>query len=226
MKLVSTFIVIILGVVSTFAQERVIDKVEFDLALKGTDQHKTKWQGRSYRLSVETSARIDGKPDSDYSARMLIEFGPDRNTRSVLISRFGDSSTTQETRSLGDKTYSRTNGGPWVTKERKAASASDRKPDEAGPFVTISADATYFRLGERPFKEAAATVYRKVENTKEVFRSTGVESTSVCTTEYWLVDGIQRRHDLTCQHRRPTQIANNVVNQSWDLDPTIVIREP
>jgi hypothetical protein len=226
MKLVSALIVIVLGAVFALAQERSIDQEEFDQALMGTDQHKTKWQGQSYRTRVETFVTGVGSSNSDHSASIMVEKGPDRKVRSVLTSRSGGKSTTEEQVSIGDKTYSRTNGGPWVTKERKRAYVPDSKPNGADQVVTVSADAAYFALGERPYKEATATVYRKVENDKKVYSPTGVETTTICTTEYWLVDGLQRKETLACRHSRPTQTSTTDIVHSWDLDPTIEIKAP
>lgn len=224
MKLVLTFIVIILGAVFALAQERVIDAAEFDLALKGTDGHKTKWQGQPYRVTAETSAKIADKPDSDHSATILIEFGPARTIRTVHTSRFGGKTTTEETLLIGDSSYSKTNGGPWITAARSPEPAAGAKPNKADTPSQVSADSTYFLVGKKPYKEATATVYRKVENSTKVNAATGVESRSVCTGAYWLVDGVQRKYDLTCQHHWPTQTSTNVINTQWDLDPTIVFQ--
>ena len=225
MKLSLTFTMIMFGAVFGIAQERVIEQAEFDSALVGTEEHRSIWHGQLYRMTVETSVRISGKPESDYSSTILIEFGPNRNNRSVLTNRYGGKTTTEEKLRIGDFSYSKTNGGPWSKTARTSSPSADTKPFE-DPTLLVAADNTYFLVGKKPYKEAMATVYRKVENTRKINKSTGTEAISVCTSVYWLVDGVQRKRDLSCQYESPTHASSHRINMQWDLDPAITFNAP
>ncbi len=228
MKLFLTLALIISGAAYTLAQERVIDKTEFDAALKGTAEHKIKWAGKTYRITATASAKMADKPDSDHSFKSILEFAPPHNMRTMLTNTHGGKSTTTETLLLGDLSYSRENGGPWSVAKRRSASAANTKStnDDSPPFTVVSSDTTYFLVGKEPFKGAMATVYRTVENTRKVFGSTGVESESIITSVYWVADGVQRKYDLRSQNRSSTFSSNNVITLEWDLDPTITLIAP
>jgi len=238
-KFLTLLVLIVSGAAFAVAQERAIDKAKFDAAVNGTDAHKITWAGQSYRIEVTSSAKILGrpescfqglcKPDSDHTAKMIIEFGPARTVRSFNTNTFGGKTTSSEILRFGELLYKRENGGPWsVTTKQAAASADDRESADNiwAPPTVLSSDITYFLIGNERFREGTATVFRKVEKTREMDASTGAEFESVSTEVYWIVDGVQRRHELLSQRRSAKLNSNNTVKMEWNLDPSITFAAP
>jgi hypothetical protein len=229
-KIFTLLALIVSGAALTVAQERVIDKAEFDAAVNGTDGHKIKWAGQSYRIDVSSSSKVLNRPDSDYSATIIIEFGPSRSVRSLTTSTYGGKTNSKETVVLGELSYTRENNSLWTVEAKSAnpssVNGSAANTDSAPPESVVSSDISYFLVGKDRIQGATAAVFRKVEKRREVDVPTRAESESVITEVYWIVDGMQRRHELLSQHRSGKLNSNNTVNMEWNLDPAIAIIAP
>src|SRR5215217_5008904 len=115
MKILISVLLVFCFIAIGSAQERVIDKAEFDKALVEGGNHRLKWQGQKYRMTVASSAKTDGRPSTDWSSNMIFEYGLAKEMRSVTNSMFGEKIIpTKEFIIIGEAIYQRTATGSWI----------------------------------------------------------------------------------------------------------------
>ena len=56
MKTLFLFVLVLSCAALVPAQERLLDKDEFDAIVNGSYDHKAKWKGEKYRMTVTTSS--------------------------------------------------------------------------------------------------------------------------------------------------------------------------
>jgi len=207
------------------AQERVMEKAEFDKMLADGNSHRLKWAGEKYRMIVTTSSKAIGRPQTDYSSKMIIEHGPSTETRIVNTSVFGaNPATTFESIRLGNWLYTRSGGGTWTRKEY-AASAASKENDEA-EYPVLSSKAEYKYIGEGKLIDKRVQIFSATERTTRINNKTGETWETDSKITYWVDEkGLILKSDYTGDNRRKVPSQTSVIME-WQLDPSITITAP
>jgi hypothetical protein len=226
MKPVICLVFVLLSVIGTLAQQKVIDKSEFDAIVKTGDMHRQQWAGKSYRISVATSAQIKENPGSNYSSKMTIEFASNGDRRYLQSSTFGDKTTSSESLTVGNWTYSRNGTEPWKRVERSRGDGEE-SGSETGLLEQISSVTQYNSLGAGEIKGRPVRMYLSTIREKKLNRSSGITIELVSKSKYWInADGLTAKNKLISKRHSHTQNTHNVILTEWELDPTIAITEP
>jgi hypothetical protein len=144
------------------AQERVIEKAVFDVLVTEGSNHPIRWKGEKYRMTVTTSSKAVGRPQTDWSSKMVVEYGPAKAIRTVTTSAFGgNANPTNESLRLGDWVYVRTGSGPWTRKENVPAASAKEKEEDS--LKTLRSQAEYKYLGQERLTDIRVDVYVKTE---------------------------------------------------------------
>jgi hypothetical protein len=230
MKTTFAIALLLMAAFAISAQEQQIDKTALENALSGTSDHAVSWSGRSYRMTVTTSAKMTERPELDHAAKMVFEYGPQKSYRNIHTSTTGGKTRpTLETLIVGDSIYKRENDGVWTVTAKPSAStgAAPQPPaPREDPFQTVTSETQYFSLGSQPYKGETANVYKKVEKTRKVNKASGNTLESTFTTTYWIVGGVQRKHELRSAGKGSAYTSNNLIVTEWDLDPAISFQAP
>lgn len=212
------------------AQEKVIDRSEFDSIVKDDKAQSQKWAGKSYRMTVSTLAQISGKPESDYSAKMIFEYGSNGSSRIIHSSTFGGKTNTTETLKIGKLVYTRIGTEAWTRKEGQTspvpAQGSGNEADKA-PFQVMSSETEYKYLGPGDYKGEKVEIYIRTERQKKVNSVTGKAMDSVITSKYWINgDGLILKNEIRSENHWTDQTSHNSIITEREPDPTMLFKEP
>ena len=208
------------------AEERVMDKTEFDTMVTEGHNHQLKWKGEKYRMSVTTSSKVVGRPQTDHSSKAIIEYGPSIGSRTLTTSMFGDKPpSTRETVRVGNWVYSRSGNDAWTRKEY-VASGSTRESPEESPYKLLSSQAEYRYLGPGKLMDKPAQIYVKTERQTKVNQKSGETSETDNKTTYWIdAKGLILKSEFSAEHRgKITHLTS--VTMEWELDSSIAITVP
>jgi len=208
------------------AQERVMEKAEFESLVTGGYAHPSKWKGEKYRKTLITSTKVFGLLQTpDRSSKTIIEYGPGTDSRSISNSVVGDKPNhVEQTLRVGNWVYRRSGDKPWTRKEYAAPQAAER-PES--PVEVIEANAEYQYLGPGLLKDKPVYIYVKTERRTTVSKSGGDTRETDSKTTYWIgADGMILKHEYTAESRGPKFTSQTVVIMQYELDPSISFAAP
>ena len=218
---------VVCGLIGVAAQERVIGEQEFNAAVKNSERHSVAWSGKAYRRTTVSTAQAEGRPETDYSSRMVFEYGPAKERRTIFSSTFGGKPKGPDTSLLiGQWLYSRSGEGPWTRKEVQPGAKSDDVKTAGNDQVTVLS-VEYRFLGEQAFKGRNARVYMRTEKSKRTSGSSGETFESESVSKYWIdAEGLLLREEYRGQSRSERLKSMATVISEWELDPTIEFKVP
>jgi hypothetical protein len=232
MKILVCFVLLSCCVAIVAAQERVIDKTEFDAVVAEGNKILVRRKGEKYRMTITTSAKIIGRTQNDWSSKAISEFGSDDQTRHhIYASTFGGKARpTTEAIVFGKWEYKRAGTDPWSRKAYEAVQPQTQvqpEPLPENPFQVIETVADYRYLGKQSLGAKQANVYQKIERQNKVNKKNGENTESETKATYWFTeDGTMFKNEHRSSSRSATMTTQNLIILEWALDPSIVISEP
>jgi hypothetical protein len=225
MKTLSSFVLLFCFAAIASAQERVIDKAEFDAMVTGGHDHKVKWKGEKYRLTVTTSSKATCRPTTDFSSKMITEFGPSMETRTINTSTFGGKpSTGREMLRIGNWVYTRSGDDSWSRKEFVATTPP--KTAEESPHKVLSSEAEHRYLGQSTLQNKPVHIYVKTEQRTTLNEKTGETTESESKNTYWVdAKGMVLKNEYKSDNRSKHTNQTYVLLE-WELDPSITFTAP
>jgi hypothetical protein len=164
------------------AQEKTISFSEFAAAEHSANapflDKKTpaKW-------TLTTESRADGRPQTDYRSRSVMEFGPDSSFRRSTESTFGAEPVKHDYEiKTGGRKYIRIGDGEW--RETSAEKLADAAPAPETEPKVIDRSVAYKYLGTGVLNGKKARMYLMVEHKKTIANG-GSVSEHEATTKYW-----------------------------------------
>lgn len=211
---------ILFGCVGIFAQEKTISPAEFEAVYKNSEDA---WKGKPHRATISTESKAEGRSQTDYSSKSIVETASPTASRVIYERTFGSQTSKSETIKIGDKTYTRKEGEAW----------REGKPEtESSTVKTISDNKTevqteYKYLGNENFNGQNAKVYAGIVKTKKVDPASNQETLSVSTTKYWFADdGTLLKSDMTMESRSGGKVFHSRATRTWEAAPNLKIEMP
>jgi len=228
MKKIFCLMLILLASLSVSAQEKTIDRLEFDAIYKGSTE---KWKGKQHRLTVINQSRAEGRPQTDYSSKAVFEFGLDNAARTLLESTYQSVTSKSEAIRIGGKNYSRKGNEKWqeaaLVANAKFDNSSEPKNSRTSTDNMDESRVEYKYLGTEILNNQTATVYTVIENKKGINSKTGKESVSSTITKYWFgKDGMILKSDRINEGRNGEMIFHFRSTMAWESDSNIKIEAP
>ena len=225
MKVLSLLLATVVFGSIAVAQERSIDKAAFESMVEAGNA-SVKWSGQKYRMTVNTRSKIDGRPQTDWSSNMIIEYGPKGEVKSVSNSSFGGT-TRPTTRSLrlGDTVYTRTGDQAWMRTEKQVN--TPREPNESTTRETTESDIKYRYLGPAVYRNNTSQTYAKTSHRSSVDQTSGAKTESDITTTYWVdANGIILKTEFRAEGQGTNSTHHTMIVTEWELDPSIEFTPP
>lgn len=206
------------------AQERVIDKSEFDALVSAGTQHRTIWKDEKYRMTVTTSSKAEGRPATDWSSKIVIEYGSPTESRSISSSSFGEKvNPTSEGLRIGEWVYTRSGDGPWTKK--KFEPAAQKEPEKLSEL--IGATTEYKHLGSGTIGDAPVQIYVKNERATRVDKASGKETVSDSKATYWIDSkGTVLKSEYSSENRGTGVTSRTLITTVWERDASIKFTAP
>jgi hypothetical protein len=208
------------------AQDKIIDKPEFDAAVVHASYHQKIWKGAKYRMTVTTSSKVADRPETDWSSKMVFEYGAANARRTLTTSAFGGKPIpAKESIVLGKWSYSRTGDGAWIRKEYESLAGKTEK-DET-PNETLPTDVEYKDLGPGDLMGKPVHIYAKTERRTRRDEESGEKRESFSKVTYWVgTDGALLRREYSSESRGTSATTHTVIITDWERDPTIDVTAP
>lgn len=219
MKIVLCLTLFLFGFTCVFAQQKTISQAQFDTAISNNSPDK--WKGKSYRLTTASESRVEGRPQTDYYSKSIIEYASPTISRFAHESNFGPGNSKREAITIGNKTYIRNGNEVW--KEGKFENKSQPINDSA----KADSQFEYRFLGTEQINAQTANVYAKIEKRKRTDSANNKETFSTITNKYWLGEnGMILKSDMEMESRTGETKHHSRVTQIWESDPNIRIEAP
>jgi len=229
MKISFCFVLVFCCVAIVAAQEKIIDKSEFDAVVAESNKILVRGKNEKYRMTVTTSAKIIGRTQNDWSSKTISEYVSANRTRSVYDSTFGGKPTpTKEAIVIGEWKYMRAGTDPWSRKanEPTQPQAQPASPPE-NPFQVIETVAEYKYLGKENLGGRPASVYQKIERQTKVNQKNGENTESETKATYWISeDRTMFKNEYRFASRAASLTTQNLIIMEYAIDPSLVITEP
>jgi len=208
------------------AQERVIDQSEFDSVLTGGMKHAVIWKGEKYRMTVTTSSKTVGRPQTDWSSKLIFEWESTDKFRTITSSTFGDTSKPAiETARIGSSIYSRSGNGTWTRKEHVPAESG--KPKHESPSEVLGSKTQYKYLGTGALMGKPVQIYAKTEQQTNVYKQTGELTETDMKVTYWVdSNGTVIKIERQSEGRSARITTHVLITTLWELDPSISFVPP
>ena len=226
MKTLIWFVLVLCCAVMVPAQERVIDKAEFDAMMSGGYDHKIKWKGEKYRITVTTSSTMMGRPQTDWSSKTITEYGTSAETRSIYTSMLGGKPAPQkESLRIGGWLYTRSGDDAWTRKEYVPSSAAAKEKEESSRKV-LSSQVEYRYLGQSTLGDRPVHIYIKTERKTIFNEKSGENAETESKNSYWLDGkGLVLKSEYTSEYRGKNTMQTGVIME-YEIDPSITFSVP
>jgi len=237
MKIVFCIACVLVCFASGLAQEKSIDRSEFDALTQNSNHPIARWPGKkSFRRTTITESRAEGvspAPESakwtkNFSTKSVSEYAIDSKTYHFISETSGEAPQKRETVKVGGLVYTRVGSGPWT---KTAGEAAPKTPPPYTPppsrFENLSTETSYAYLGTETYKNATVRTYQKVEKRQMVNKETGKPAESVATTKLWIAeDGTLLRTDFKSDLKDGELSSSMYSLEEFELDPSITITAP
>jgi hypothetical protein len=176
-------------------------------------------------MTVDTSSKTIGRPQTDYSSKMIFEFGPSMESRSTTTSVFGaNPAKTWQSMRIGNWVYTRSENDPWTRKEYAAPAPA--KESEESPYNVLSSQAEYKSLVQGTLRDRPVQIFVKTERRTEVNKKTGEGSEGESKITYWVdTKGMILKSEYTSERRGKFTSQTSIIME-WQLDPSITFTAP
>lgn len=230
MKRIFSAVLILIGAVGVFAQERTISKTEFDALFKNPNRLAPfVWKGKTWRNIITTETKAEGKKPLDSSTKSTSVYAPWQKSHTFSESRTGSKITKREVIRLGDKIYTRNENEAWTVE----AFVEKPKPETTAPAAPVAVDSKvernieYKYLGTEKLNSQTTNVYAHIMKTKSADPLTNVERAYIHTMKYWFnEDGTLLKEDRVIEGRGEAGTLYNRLTIIYELDPNIIIEAP
>lgn len=217
MKTILSLLLVLAGFTASFAQERAIQKEDFEVLVKNA---KAILDARPHRVTVTSSTNVNGKPQETDSSKTIVEVASKDKRRSVRELKSVKQNSKREFIRFGNKTYSRENDGQWKQ------SGVENSPSQ-GNLTTTSEETNYKSIGKELLSNQNANVYQRVRNRKMIDNSNNEQIISTETVKYWFDDnGALLKREMMRENRRGNNVFNIVATASFDYDQKIQVIAP
>jgi len=212
------------GTLSTQAQEKVISSADFAAAERTAD---ATFQAKQIpaRWTVDTQSRMEGRPQTDYVSRTVMEFGPNGSRRQSSQSTFGGGPIKRETViKIGDKTYNKIDREEWKEGTVETVCGAEETASET---AVSEPHVEYKYLGSGVLNGKKVLMFLKTESRKTTEKTTGAVTETEASTRYWFGES----SDLyRSEHRSTTRTGGKIFHTNItiekELDPSISISAP
>jgi hypothetical protein len=216
---------VLLTAIGAFAQERAIEKAEFDAALRYS---YVKFAGQSWRRTENTEDISTETNKNKFTLKSVSEFMPaPAKSRWLIESESLAGKTRRENIRIDGTTFTRTGDGEWT--EVKPEPATRRESS----LKTVEEQIEYKVLGTEVLGDLSTRVYAKIEKRKLLNEENNSEMFSVITSKYWLDnDGAIVKQETLTENRIATKlnptgrVYRTLRTTVWELDPNIKIEAP
>jgi hypothetical protein len=207
------------------AQERVIEKSEFEALVAEGSNHHIRWKGEKHRMTVTTSSKVPGRSQTDWSSKMIFEYGPAKEIRTVTTSSFGGNAVPRkESLKLDNWVYTRTGNDPWTRKEYVSAGAA--KDGEESTLKILKSQEEYRYLGPVRLIDVPVDVYVKTERQTKYNQKNGEKAENDIKVTYWIdAKGTILKSEFRGENRGTITSQTSVITE-WMLDPSITFTAP
>ena len=222
MKGILCIAVLLFGFIGVFAQEKTIGQAEFDAVYQNSPE---KWKGKSHRMIITTQSSTEGRPQTDYSSKSVIEYASTTTNRMIYENSFQSKTKKSETIRVGDKVYKREGSEAW----KEANSGAESQPEKKIMSIENPVDGQieYKFLGTEKLDNQTANVYAKIARKKQINSANKKETLSTSTTKYWFgEDGMILKLDMKMESQTGDMKHHTHLTQIWESDPNIKIEAP
>jgi hypothetical protein len=219
MKIVLCLTLFLFGFTCVFAQQKTISQAEFDTAI--SNNAPDKWREKSYRLTITSESRMEGRPQSNYLTKSITEYASPTLSRFTHESNFGSKNSKNEAITIGNKKYIRKGNEAW----REGKFENNSQP--INESTKADSQFEYRFLGTEQINAQTAYLYAKIEKRKRTDSATNKETFSTITNKYWLGEnGMILKSDMEMESRTGEAIQHSRVTQIWEADANIRIEAP
>jgi hypothetical protein len=228
MKILFLLAAIFSSALAAPAQETPLDKRAFDAFMNAMRRPPAEWQGKGRRVISNVKTGIT-------TASTIIEFDALGSIRTINRSIQGGQQVNSDTITIGEATFVRRNEGPW---ERKPRAVPTLAKSPFPPFERNEADGRFsssppsnvtaeYGVSSDVYKGSAVTIVMRRETSKVLNKSGEVFADLEKRIKYWLAsNGRLLKIEQWDLNRAEGGDHRSYVSYEWELDPTIVIREP
>ena len=173
MKKILCIALVLIASFGASAQERMIDKNEFEAVRKNWFKGLG---GNPHRIISITEFIADGKPETLRTTKSMTEFLPGK-----FHSIFESESINKELIKIGDQTYTREKNGDW-----KKEGISTIRPEIDNKFKLVEVQTEYKFLGTGKINNQNVNIYAVIERKRLLNTTNNRETVSIATTKYWV----------------------------------------
>ena len=217
MKIIWILLLIFIGFISIFGQDKTISESEFRVVFDKWNQLSKQ---KTYRVKVIAESQLNGNV-SNFREESYNEFVPPDRRRYVSELKTPTLSNRVETIYIGEKKYTRKNLGEW--KEVKVEEKSQRKKDK----IIIAEQIEYKYIGKESLEGQKANVYEQLVKHKITNEKQATESFSTIKMKYWFGES-----GLLLKMEMETEITSGIMKSfsrrtwNYEYDPNIKIEAP
>lgn len=217
MKTILGLLLILAGFNAVSAQEREIQKAEFEAVMKNA---VAILDAKPHRVTVTSDTSVNGKPQESTSAKTIVEVASKDKRRSIRELKSVNQNSKRELIRFGNKTYLREDNGQWKQD-------SNRNNPANADLRTNSEQVNYKFLGKDTLNNQNVTVYQRVRNRVMTDSLNNEEIRSSETVKYWVDDkGALVKREMVRENRRGVKIFNFNVVATFDYDQNIQVIAP
>jgi len=224
MKKIFCLAFVLLAAVGVLAQEKTIEKAEFDPILRNS---YGKYAGQSYRRTINFEDLPTVSNPRKMTRKTVMEFAATRGSRSISEVDSPAIKKKTERIMIGGKIYTRTNDGDWTEEKLEVPEKKE------SPLKPVEEEIEYKSLGAEKLNGQSANVYAKIQRQKRVDEARNSETLTTITTKYWFGEdgGILKEETLyesriKSEKRATESVFRNLRVSVWEIDPNIKIEAP
>ncbi len=218
MKILFSTLIVLSSLVFTFAQEKSIEKVDFEQIRKTSVEIL---QAKPHRITTVSETKVNGKTQQEKrSSKMIIEVNGDKK-RYVNEQTSNQSNTKNEYIQVGGKAFQRANNGDW----KETAVYQSNQSNE---IKTIEEESAYKSIGTENFNGKTAKVYLKTSKSKRLDAgNNNQEIISQESVKYWIdPNGTLLKREVNRENQVGKITFNFNIVSVFEYDPTIEINAP
>lgn len=217
MKTILYLLLLLVGFTAVSAQERAIQKAEFEAVMKNA---VAIIDARPHRVTVARDIKVNGKPQESSSEKIFVEVAAKDKRRAVREIKSAKQNLKREIIRVGDKEYSRENDGQWQQ-------AGIKNNVESGNLKVNSEESVYKSLGKDTFNNESVNVYQRISNRVMTDNSNNEEVDLTENVKYWIDEkGALLKREFTRESRRPGKIFNTTTTITFNYDQNIQVVAP
>lgn len=241
MKIPRCIFLSLLFATGVWAQEKTIDKAEFDSVYMINLRTFNFLMGNPSR---HTATFDVGGPDSKYKLHQIRERMPDGSTRGIFNEHVEGKAPriTREVITIGSNIFGRDIGGKggWTVRHIPVLEKKFVKPHKPDPepqavrhhelstvFDVTSQEGQYRSLVSAVHKGQQVRIFSKTETVKGIERATGAKMETTANVKYWFsLGGVMLRSESESNGRVGDKEYYLRTTSEWEFDPSITITAP